>query len=153
MISQTSGTPVVLVETSRILRHEEHIPERLEEIRETISCAGVWTTPLLVEWDDLVLMDGHHRLAFAREQGLSHVPCLLADYRSVAVESRRAQFTVTPTDVRTRARTGRLYPPKTTRHLIPSSWRLECAFGLDELGHEHGARNVVELAATGGEAR
>lgn len=153
MSKQATPWPVVLVETNRILRHEEYIPDRLEEVRDTIFQAGIWTTPLLVEWDDLILMDGHHRLAFARQEGLRHVPCLLADYRMVSVHSRRPQITVTPDDVRMRARTGRVYPAKTTRHVIPESWKIECVYELEELGLVHGSRNVVELAASGGDAR
>lgn len=152
MTGKTMRWPFVLVETNRILCHEEYIPERLDEVREIILSTGQWKTPLLVEWDDLILMDGHHRLAFARQRGLSHVPCLMADYRMVKVRSRRPQFTVTPEDIRNRARTGRLYPPKTTYHQIPQEWAMECRFDLTELGLAGGPENVVELALSKGEA-
>ncbi|WP_102785661.1 ParB N-terminal domain-containing protein [Thalassospira sp. GB04J01] len=122
--------PIVLIDPHRLRRHEEHDTAHADTLHNVIVAAGVWTTPIIVEWEDLIVMDGHHRLSVACAAGLSHVPCLMADYQSVRVESRRAEFDVTPHDIRQRARTGLLYPPKTTRHHIPSEWNSCCAVEL-----------------------
>ncbi|WP_169715047.1 ParB N-terminal domain-containing protein [Thalassospira alkalitolerans] len=125
--------PIVLIDPHRLRRHEEHVAAHADALRNVILAAGIWTTPIVVEWEDLIVMDGHHRLSVACAAGLSHVPCLMADYRTVRVETRRADFVVTPDDIRKRARTGALYPPKTTRHHIPAEWNAACAIDLDLL--------------------
>lgn len=125
--------PIVLIDPHRLRRHEEHDAAHACALHDAILAAGVWTTPIIVEWEDLIVMDGHHRLSVACAVGLSQVPCLMADYQSVRVESRRAEFVVTPNDIRQRAHTGLLYPPKTTRHHIPSEWNSCCAVELAAL--------------------
>lgn len=145
MTRSNASSPIVLVETNRLLRHEEHLADRLAHVRRRILDAGVWTAPLLVERDALVLMDGHHRLAFAREMGFDCVPCLLAEYHQVGVESRHPEFIVTPANVRKRARTGQLYPPRTTRHHVPEHWTIKCWVSLSELGFIDGRTNVLEM--------
>ncbi|WP_114088380.1 ParB N-terminal domain-containing protein [Thalassospira profundimaris] len=125
--------PVVLINPHRLRAHEEHDGDHARNLRQKIETAGIWTSPVIVEWEDLIVMDGHHRLSVALAAGLAYVPCLLADYHSVPVTSRRDDIAVTPDDIRIRARERRLYPAKTTRHIFPESWLHNAEIGLDRL--------------------
>lgn len=140
--------PIVLIETDRLRRHEEHVPSNADHVRGQIMSAGTWTTPIVVEWKDLIVMDGHHRLSVARQAGLTFVPCILADYHTIQVESRRPDIVVTPDEIRRRALSGLLYPPKTTRHHIPSNWVACCSVPLSVLGGFMPTMPMAERFAT-----
>ncbi|BBD73905.1 hypothetical protein HS1genome_2294 [Sulfodiicoccus acidiphilus] len=43
-------------------------------------------TPLIVDWNTDLLLDGHHRRAVAISLGLDRVPALLVDYRESSVK-------------------------------------------------------------------
>ncbi len=129
----SSKHPVVLINPHRLRAHEEHDGDHARHLRKKIEAAGIWTTPVIVEWEDLIVMDGHHRLSVALAAGLAYVPCLLADYHTVPVTSRRTDIAVTPDDIRARARARHLYPAKTTRHIFPESWLHDAGIGLDRL--------------------
>jgi hypothetical protein len=133
MASAAAAESVVFLDPWRLRRHEEHDADHARALRERMFCQGRWTAPLIVERDELIVMDGHHRLSAAREAGFSLVPCLLADYGTVAVVSRRPEIAVSPQDIRERARCGRLYPPKTTRHILPQELAGACDIDLDVL--------------------
>jgi len=45
--------------------HEETDPSRLEDLRRRILRDGVLKKPVLVDSKPLVILDGHHRVAFS----------------------------------------------------------------------------------------
>ncbi|WP_445681870.1 ParB N-terminal domain-containing protein [Radicibacter daui] len=133
MPAAAAAEGVVFLDPWRLRRHEEHDAGHARALRERMLAEGRWTVPLIVERDELIVMDGHHRLSAAREAGFSLVPCLLAGYDTVGVVSRRPEIAVSPRDIRERARCGRLYPPKTTRHILPQELAGGCDIGLERL--------------------
>lgn len=98
---------------------EEILPERVAEVVAMIRTRDAWTQPIAVEAESLALLDGHHRLAAARVLGFNRVPVRLFDYREVELTSWRPDYAPTPAEVIARARSGDLYPHKTTRHRFP----------------------------------
>jgi ParB-like chromosome segregation protein Spo0J len=58
---------ISLVETSRLYIHEEIIPDILSKLVEKIKSDGVWTDPIIVDAKTMVVLDGMHRVAAARE--------------------------------------------------------------------------------------
>lgn len=110
---------IELIPTEQILPNEEHNETRLLEVLDSISRSGRWTTPIVLERASLAVMDGHHRLAAARQLSLLRVPCVLLDYTQIGVEARRPDFYVDGAQIITRSRARLLYPPKTTRHIFP----------------------------------
>ncbi len=99
-----------------LLPHEKTDDKRASEVmREILYSGGVH--PLVVS-EDFVVLDGHHRLACMKSLGVEKVPVLLVDYfgQGVSVEPRRAAIPVSKESVVGRARSGDLYPHKTTRH-------------------------------------
>lgn len=112
--------PIEFVDPAIILCNEEHNAAHAEELATAMRDSGLWRVPILLEKESLAVMDGHHRLAAARSLGLNRVPVLRLDYRYVEVVASRDGFTVTPDEIVTRARLGKLYPEKTTRHTFSS---------------------------------
>lgn len=83
-----------------------------------IRQAGFWTTPIPVDLDTGIVMDGNHRLRAALHLGLGAIPCvpLRYDDRRIAVECWHTGLALAPADiVRKVLANGRL-PYKSTRH-------------------------------------
>jgi hypothetical protein len=108
------------VPVEQIRPNECHYPDHAVTLADTILREQLWRIPIALERTSLAVMDGHHRLEAARQLRLKYVPCLLLDYDSVEVETTRDGYLVSPHEIVRRARTGELYPPKTTRHRFPS---------------------------------
>jgi len=118
----------------QVLRPTEHVIEsRIIEVSACILAAGRWQEPILVERSSFIVMDGHHRRAFAIRYGFARVPCLLLSYSEVFVESRHEGHLVSPEEIISRGLAGHLFPPKSTRHTIPDQRKRLCNFPLEEL--------------------
>jgi len=103
------------------LRPHEAIDEGLlDQMIEKLKRYGL-KDPIVVDKETKVILDGHHRYAACKALGMRVIPCLLIDYRSpeISVEPRRPEIPVSKEEVIRRGLEGDLYPPKTTRHLLP----------------------------------
>lgn len=100
--------------------HEAIDEELLKRVIEKLKHEGL-KDPIVVDKETRVILDGHHRYAACKALGMKAIPCLLVDYRSpeISVEPRRAEIPVSKEEVIRRGLEGDLYPPKTTRHLLP----------------------------------
>jgi ParB-like chromosome segregation protein Spo0J len=111
-----------LVDVDRLSEHEEIDKDNLERVKETITKKGYFKEPIVVDKENMVVLDGHHRLNMCRQLGLKKIPCMLVDYlkdKKIRVESRREGFTITKEAVVEKAKSQTLFPNKTTRHFIP----------------------------------
>lgn len=100
--------------------HEQIEAERLNEILQEIRREGRLREPIVVDKSSGVILDGHHRFRAYQMLGFQTIPCVLVDYQSevIAVRSRRPEISVSKAEVLRRARSGELYPPKTTKHIL-----------------------------------
>lgn len=105
----------------------------VENLRETIIRQNVWTRPIAVERNHLLVMDGHHRLEVARQLHLHRVPVVLLDYTQVSVTSWRPEECITPEVIFAMAQSGRKFPIKTTRHIFADDYP-SCDVPLSLLG-------------------
>ncbi len=126
---------------------EEVDTDHVRRLADTIRATGLWTTPIPIERDTGIVMDGNHRVRAAALLGLHHLPCVLLDYAdprvSVTHWSSGAPFSVASIRQRIVAE-RRLFPYKTTRHrFAPALPGTEIP--LTVLGAAHGAR-VAALA-------
>jgi hypothetical protein len=126
-----------LVPIRRLRPHEEVDPEKLQEVEREIRQAGEVREPVLVADSTYVILNGHHRVEALRRLGVLRVPAWVVDYGhpSVVVDPYPgSSFPEPPTkeDILRRAREGRLYPPKTSRHRLTFSLP-ERITRLDEL--------------------
>ncbi len=103
-----------------------HVLEILESIIEVGAVLRpILATPVPGTNGRLVILDGHHRWLALNLLGATKAPVLLVDYeRHVHLGTWRDGVRVSRRDVYERALSGRLFPPKTTRHrlLVEVKW-------------------------------
>ncbi|MEM2882630.1 MAG: ParB N-terminal domain-containing protein [Candidatus Bathyarchaeia archaeon] len=66
--------------------HEEVIPSVVRELADRIRADGVFMHPIIVDEGSLVVLDGMHRVAAAREIGYKFIPVCLVDYNNPSIE-------------------------------------------------------------------
>lgn len=71
---------LALIEIDRLHLHEETIPELLDDLVEEIEGGGVLEDPIIVERENLVVLDGMHRVKALKRLGCKLVPVCLVDY-------------------------------------------------------------------------
>ena len=123
---------VELVEVG-LLRHiEGYGARRVLWLTEKIATEGVWTTPIAIDSDHYLVMDGQHRLEVALNLQLKKVPAVMFRYEDVDVWSLRPKYQFDWKLVAERALKGEIYPYKTVKHRFPAPLPA-CHFSLDEL--------------------
>ena len=111
-----------LVDIGQLKSHEETRMELLTSLVAEIKKDGFLRKPVLVEDKHYVILDGHHRYEALKLIGCRKIPVYLVDYLDEAVylttwpEAKHTNLT--KDDVLNMAKSGRLYPPKTTRHIV-----------------------------------
>lgn len=111
---------VALVPLSVLKPHEAVIEDRVRELLEDIKWRGAVLKPVVADFKTMVILDGHHRVEALKRLGASYVPALLVDYDSdcVSVSSWRKGVAVSKEMVREAGLSGKLLPPKTSRHVL-----------------------------------
>ena len=109
-----------LVPLGKLLAHEEVEEENVTELLEELARTKVFADPIWVARDSLVILNGHHRVEALRRLHAARVPVWILDYETdlVSIEPWRPGLPIAKTEVLRRARSGRLFPPKTTRHRV-----------------------------------
>jgi len=109
------------LELAALFRHEQTVPDHLTALKEEIERDGVLIRPIVVDRHSLVILDGHHRAEALLALGCRLIPVYLVDYAnpSIAVEPRRPDIPVSKEAVVRTGLSGRPYPPKTSRHVLP----------------------------------
>jgi hypothetical protein len=112
-----------LLDLSRLKGHEKTSPARNKHVRRLLLKSGSFTKPIIVDKASGVILDGHHRVFVLRKLGCRKIPALAINYRSaiIKVNSRRKNYKVTKEIVLSRARKNRLFPYKTTKHLLKAN--------------------------------
>ncbi len=101
--------------------HERFTEGRLRSLMKSLKRTGVLWFPILVEKDDYIILDGHHRTEAFKRMGMKDILARLVDYDSPEIEvyPRRKDIPITKGIVRAKARAGEVFPHKTTRHVYP----------------------------------
>jgi hypothetical protein len=116
----SAGDEVLLLPPSLIRPHERHDEAFALALAAKIAREALWTSPLVVEAQDFVLLDGHHRLRAAQLLDLASVPVVVIAYDDprITLVPWRVKESWSRDAVIEHARAGRLLPPKTTRHVL-----------------------------------
>ncbi|MEW5937571.1 MAG: ParB N-terminal domain-containing protein [Candidatus Thermoplasmatota archaeon] len=111
-----------LVEIEKLREHESTTPQMIEECLDLIKEMGGVDLPILVEENDYIILDGHHRFKALQALGCKRAPAYLVDYASDEIEvglwPGAAIASITKEDVIRMGLSGELYPTKTTRHQL-----------------------------------
>lgn len=109
-----------LVPLARLRGHERIDPAKVDELAHELRTRGIFADPIWVTRDSDVILNGHHRVAALRRLGAIRVPAWIVTYDDPTV--RLDRWTpgppITKEEVVRRARSGDLFPPKTTRHRL-----------------------------------
>ncbi|HTT73578.1 MAG TPA: ParB N-terminal domain-containing protein [Thermoplasmata archaeon] len=109
-----------LVPLARLKGHEQIEPAVVEALVAELTETGVLKDPIWVARGSGVILNGHHRVAALRRLKAARVPAWVIEYE--APDVRLDRWTPGPeldkAEVVRRARTGELFPPKTTRHRL-----------------------------------
>ena len=71
---------IALEELAHLHIHEEIIPEKMLELVAKMPGDGVFIHPIIVDSRNLVVLDGMHRVAAAKEIGFRYIPVCFVDY-------------------------------------------------------------------------
>lgn len=113
---------IKFVDINKLKRHEEINQNHLEDIIQRIKQDGFIKNPVVVDRKNHIILDGHHRVAALRQLGANKVPAFLVNYQSnnIRVTLRRKEFLFKDIKkaVINYCLKGKIFPSKTTRHLI-----------------------------------
>lgn len=146
ILTMAARPAVSLLPIHSLLPHEEHDPQHAGEVASQLKENGLWRTPLLVERQHLIILDGHHRFEAAKRLGLTHVPAMLIAYGDprLSLSSWRAGEKWMAQDIISRALSGRLCPIKTTRHKMhPPIEKIAIPLAHLRLAEDHGKLAVL----------
>ncbi|MFA6376856.1 MAG: ParB N-terminal domain-containing protein [Candidatus Paceibacterota bacterium] len=109
------------IEIDSLKPHEKFSLEHFEELRMEIKKDGVLKDPIIVDKDNLVILDGHHRYNALLSLGAKFCPVCLVDYQdeAIGVACWRENEKITKKEVVAAGVSGKLLPVKTSRHHIP----------------------------------
>ncbi len=118
-------TPTVrfaVLDIRRLRGHEQIRPALLTQLTGQIKRDGRLKRPILVADRDFVILDGHHRVEAIRSLGGRRIPAYVVEYFSDIVNLTTwpdaIVSSVTKHEVIRRGRSGDLFPPKTSRHIV-----------------------------------
>ena len=121
--SQANNMRLEIVDIGWLKEHEEIKPDRVEEVIEKILESGVFNEPILIDEKTGVILDGHHRYNASMKLGFSKIPGIMIDYLndeniSIDVWPDCGTDSITKQDVLDMALSGKVFPPKTSKHTI-----------------------------------
>lgn len=80
---------IALVESDKLLLHEEIIPDSLAELKNRIMNDKVLRAPIIADKDTLVILDGMHRVTALRDLGCRFICVCLIDYMNPEIKLNR----------------------------------------------------------------
>lgn len=112
---------IKIISIADLRPHEEIIPENLERVKEKIRDKGYLINPIIVDRDNLVILDGHHRVKALKLLGYKKIPAYTVNYfdKKIKVLQRRPEIPVTKEIIIKKALAGKVFPCKTSKHIIP----------------------------------
>jgi L-serine kinase (ADP) len=123
---------IVLEKVNILIPMEKYIQRRKNLLTKKIKEEQVWTNPIIVEKENKVILDGHHRYAAACELGLNRVPVIYLDYNDVEVWSLRFNIKLSKKIIIKRALEKNIFDFKSTKHKFPRVIE-KCNIPLNEL--------------------
>jgi len=120
------STKPTLVAIELLKAHEEVDKIYHEKLKKIIESDRVLKKPVVADINTYIILDGHHRVSVLRSLGCRFVPVVLVDYNSpyIIVESWR-NMKIDKETVLSRALNGKMFPPKTTKHMIQINGKLK----------------------------
>ena len=114
---------VELVDINWLKAHEQVKDKRVDKLKEMTLKWGGYTKPLLVDILTGSILDGHHRHKVGIILNLKRLPVILCDYINdddikLEIWPNCEKDEITKEEVISMALSEKLFPPKTSRHLL-----------------------------------
>lgn len=113
---------ISLVNIDKLKNHEMVCLKRLKQVKDNLLVKGYIKNPVVVDQKNNIILDGHHRVAALKQLGAKKAPAFLVNYqdKNIKVTLRRKEFLFK--DIKQAVidycLEGKIFPSKTTRHLI-----------------------------------
>jgi hypothetical protein len=121
------------VELDDLKPHENVDPYRVACLKIEIETDGMLKLAIAVDIHTRVILDGHHRLAVFTQIGCKRIPVTFVDYSSPLIKvTSRNGLPLTKSDVVQAGLSGRLYPPKTSKHMVRFSNKTKHISAIEE---------------------
>jgi L-serine kinase (ADP) len=113
---------IKIVPINKLKFHEQTDKQNLKRIVGNIRKDGCVKDPIVIEKDNFIILDGHHRAKALDMLGYKKIPAYVVNYfnKEIEVLQRRPEIEVSKEIVVEMAMTGKVFPHKTTKHLIPN---------------------------------
>lgn len=111
-----------LIKINKLKCHEMVSLKRLRQVKDDLMINGYIKNPVVVDRKNNIILDGHHRAAALKQLGANKIPAYMVDYqdKNIGVTLRRKEFLFK--DIKQAVidycLQGKIFPSKTTRHLI-----------------------------------
>lgn len=113
---------ISFIEINKLKSHEMVCLKRLKQVKDDLLTKGYIKNPVVVDQKNNIVLDGHHRVAALKQLGANKIPAFLVDYqdKKIKVTLRRKEFVFKniKETVISYCLQGKIFPSKTTRHLI-----------------------------------
>lgn len=116
----------VIIDLEKLKEHEEINPGHMGELKYRIQKDGKLKSPIIVDKNTKIILDGHHRFNSLKKLGYKKIPVYFIDYNSpdIVVRSWREKDNITKEVVIKAGLSGIKLPPKTSKHMIKISDKL-----------------------------
>ena len=112
---------VKIIPIEQLKIHEKIDRKNLVKLKLQIIKDGYLNDPIIVEKNNFVILDGHHRTCSLLDLGYKKIPAYFVDYYSqkIHVTSRRPEIIIDKEKIICQALSGKPYPCKTSKYIIP----------------------------------
>lgn len=111
---------IELVDTSKLKRIEDYNPVRANKLKDKILNDNIFSVPIIVEKDNFMILDGHHRFEVAKMLGFKKIPAIVVDYNDISVWTLRKEIPINQKYVKEYVvDNNNIYPYKTVKHKYP----------------------------------
>lgn len=117
-----TGYEIKIIDINLLKPHEEIISCHLTMLMKQIKSDGFISSPIAVDRQTMVILDGHHRYNILKIMKMKICPVCLVDYNDdeITVGCWRDDEKITKKEVIAAGLSGKLLAPKTSKHKIPN---------------------------------
>ena len=123
LLNKLKSLEIELVDVTLLIPHEDINENNFVEIKNSIFNEGVIKLPIVVDKSTNIIIDGHHRLKVFKELKIKVIPVFYTNYSDEKIILRSWFWSgtmLTKNDILQAAKTGKIFPSKTTKHMYKS---------------------------------
>ena len=115
---KTRQQNIKLINTTNLKPHEHTDPKKITEVKKSIINEGI-KYPIVADKKTNIILDGHHRHSIFKKLKIRTIPVYYVNYQDkrIIIDSWNNKK-LTKQDIINKASAGKLYPIKTTKHML-----------------------------------